>query len=211
MIRRILIPLGGVILATITLSGSVWAAQARVPASSYPAGAHIAYHPTFSNHQMDCAWGFFCEGNVPLFHYFTQDQLHRLSGWAESAASRSRGTIIAFQLFASRYDPQVGDDGTPWNVRAFQDLATTTHDHGYRPLPSAPALVPDAARGGVLAESKTSGHSELLVMACWTGSVEVEAIAMFDRHSAGAHSAALADLSRQVTVAMRRSYRVGLP
>jgi hypothetical protein len=181
------------------------AAVTRIPAGLYPAGSHVVYQPTLSNHQMDCAWGFFCEGNIPLFHYFTQDQLHRIGGWAQSASARPHGAMMAFQLFASRYDPQVSDDGTPWSERAFQDLATITHDHGYRLLSSLPAVMSDTASGGVLAESKHSGAAILVVLACWSGSVEIEAIALADRRSPAAARTALTDLTRQVTGALGRT------
>jgi hypothetical protein len=81
----------------------VQAAPLYIPATVYPPGTHIAYRPVLTNAEMDCLWGFFCEGNVPLFHFQTQDQLHRVDGWAQFAGVQRRGrTSMAFEFYDHR-------------------------------------------------------------------------------------------------------------
>jgi hypothetical protein len=190
-------------VAAALTSQDVQAAPLRIPAAIYPPSAHIAYRPALTNQDMDCVWGFFCEGNVPLFHFATQDQLHRVDGWAQFAGWRHQGKMLmAFALFASHYAPASDTGGVPWSARAFADLRVAIRAHGYAPLRHLPRLMPATDRGGSLAELESSGGSDLVVMACWTGSLEVEAIAMYDHHSLWAQRTALTDLTLQVQAAL---------
>jgi len=181
----------------------VQAASLRVPAMLYPGGAHISYQSVLSNEQMDCMWGFFCEGNVPLFHFATQDQLHRVDGWGQFAGLRRHGRmVIGFELFVSRYAPASDAEGVSWSARAFADLRAAIYAHGYITLRHLPRLVPAADSGGYLAELEPSSDYDLVVMGCWTGSLEVEGIVMYDHHSPWAQHTALTDLTLQVKAAM---------
>jgi len=153
----------------------VQAAPLRIPAASYPSGAHIASRPVLSNQQMDCLWGFFCEGNVPLFHFQTQDQLHRVDGWAQFAGVQRRGrTSMAFELFVSRYDQVPDETGTPWSERAFLDLQATIRAHGYLLDRRDADLLSAARTGGTLVAVQHVGKQDLVVMASWSGTREIE-------------------------------------
>src|SRR5436305_6416330 len=60
--------------AALTPRG-VEASSLRIPATVYPPGAHVGYHPVLTNAEMDCMWGFICEGGgPPNFHFATQDR-----------------------------------------------------------------------------------------------------------------------------------------
>ncbi len=77
----------GILIAWIVLAGTITAYPIRtyaadVPPGIYPPGTHVVHEPAISNQEMDCMWGFFCEGgHIPLFHFALQGQLHRVSGW----------------------------------------------------------------------------------------------------------------------------------
>jgi hypothetical protein len=106
--------------------------------------------------------------------------------------------IMAFALFASHYKPTTDVEGVSWSARAVADLRAALRAHGYAPLRQLPRLAPATDSGRSLAELKPSGVSGLLVMACWTGSLEVEAIAMYDPHSSWAQHTVMTDLTLQV-------------
>ena len=197
----------GAALVVAILSSTIAAnaAKPRIPASYYPAGTHITYFATLSNHRLDCMWGFFCEGQLPLFHVQTQDQLHRTSGWAQYATWRRHHEKMQFVVYGSTYAAGADSAGTPWSQAAFDDLLLATHVNGYLPLRHMPRLLPATAPGGSIAELQLSGSLDLVVMACWTGSQEVEAIVVFDHRSSSDRKMALRDLAQQVRVAIGAS------
>jgi hypothetical protein len=193
------------VAATLASTLTASAAKPRIPATSYPAGAHIAHLPSVSNHELDCSWGFFCEGNVPLFHFQTQDQLHRIGGWAMYAGWRHHRSSMQFALFASQYEAGVDADGTAWSRAAFDDLLVATHAHSYVPLRHVARLLPARVARGDIDELQRSGSKDLVVMACWSGSLEVEALVVFDHGSATARQMATHYLTQQVQAAMHTS------
>jgi len=199
---RILTMAAALVAATLASTLTASAAKPRIPATSYPAGAHIAYSPSVSNHQLDCSWGFFCEGNVPLFHFQTQDQLHRIGGWAMYAGWRHHRSSMQFALYASHYQAGVDSNRNPWNRAAFDDLLLATRAQGYVPLRHVARLLPARVAGGDMDELQRSGLKDLMVMAGWSGSLEVEAIVVFDHGSATARQMATHYLTRQVQAAM---------
>jgi hypothetical protein len=192
------------IVASLVFNGaSTGAAVTRLPTTLYPAGASISYR-TLSNHQMDCLWGFFCEGNVPLFHFYTQDQLHRVGGWAQFAGLRRHGRVVmSFELFSSRYRAGGDLDGTPFSKEAFEDLTNAIHAHGYVRLGQQPHLLPASVTGGSVAEIERLGPTELVVMASWSGTQEVESILLVDHGSASIRAAAYRYLTEQTVSASR--------
>lgn len=199
---RILTMAAALVAATLASTLPASAAKPRIPATSYPAGAHIAYLPSVSNHQLDCSWGFFCEGNVPLFHFQTQDRLHRIGGWAMYAGWRHNRSSMQFALYASHFQTGVDSDGNPWNRAAFDDLVLATHAQGYIPLRHFARLLPARVAGGDIDELQRSGSKDLIVMAGWSGSLEVEAIVVFDHGSTTARQMATHYLTLQVQAAM---------
>jgi hypothetical protein len=201
-IARISIMTAALAAATLASTLTASAAKPRIPATSYPAGAHIAYSPSVSNHQLDCTWGFFCEGNVPLFHFQMQDQLHRIGGWAQYAGWRHHRNSMQFALYASHYQTGVDSDANAWSRAAFDDLLLATHAQGYVSLRHVARLLPAQTAGGAIDELQRAGSKDLLVMACWSGSLEVEAIVVFDHGSTTARQMATHYLTQQVQAAM---------
>ena len=177
---------------------------ANLPAALYPAGTHVIYQPAITNQQMDCMWGFLCEGGyVPNFHFAIQGALHRLSGrgwfadWHHNA--------IAFELFASSYDATPDQNGTLWSARAYGDLLDAIRAQGYTTLPHAPRLLSKTGDGESSVELQRAGNATLIVIACWTGSVEIEGIVAYTRTSRLSRHMALTYLTRQVRVALHPS------
>src|SRR5579864_8204833 len=79
-----------------------------VPRTLYPARAHLTYYPSLSNAQVDCQWGFQCAGDDgyptdSLFHLQTQDELHRIGGWAQDGVVNQRKRLMLFFVFTSHY------------------------------------------------------------------------------------------------------------
>jgi hypothetical protein len=197
LVLTTLIALGGLSITTAR------AAAPRLPASLYPPGSHISYRPSLSNHQMDCLWGFFCEGHVPLFHSVPESLLNRQTGWGEFAGVRTHNHMsMAFELFASRYASGTNEDGRSWAAAARDDLTAALKGHGYRSLHSSPPLVHGQVPGGWTAVIERSEEKDLIVMAGWIERTEVEAIAMVDHASPGARTTATTLLRRQVARAL---------
>jgi len=190
----------GVVAAALAFSSAgTLAANAPLAASLYPAGAHISYRPHLSNLQMDCMWGFLCDGGVVLFHTTSESNLHRLSGWGEFASSGDDGP--SFELFASHYGSGANYDGTPWAQGAFADLALASRSHGYRPVHLSQIHLTSLDPSHVLTAQVPCGASSLLVMAWWDGTAEVEAIVAYNRKPASERHIAVTDLVRQVDIA----------
>jgi hypothetical protein len=183
----------------------VQAAPLYIPATVYPPGTHIAYRPVLTNAEMDCLWGFFCEGNVPLFHFQTQDQLHRVDGWAQFAGVQRRGrTSMAFELFVSRYDPVPDETGTLWSERAFLDLRLAIQAQDYLLDRRDADLLSAASGGGTLVAVQHLGKQDLVVMASWSGTQEIEGMAFYDHRPPTARQTAWASLARQMHLASKR-------
>src|SRR5947209_2285457 len=128
----------------------VEAAAPRVPADTYPPHSHISYVAPLSNEQMDCMWGFFCEGSIPVFHVTTERDLHRLDGWAQFAGWHHNA--MTFELFASRYSASIDDQGTSASAAAFTEFAAVLRGAGYRCLHPSIRLPVGQGSGGVLTE-----------------------------------------------------------
>ena len=145
-------------------SRGVQAAAPRLPAAIYPPGAHIGYRPALTNAEMDCLWSFFCEGNVSVFHGATQDQLHRVAGWAQFAGVQHHGrTTMAFALFVSYYDSVPDEAGIAWSKQAFLDLEAALQAHGYHRDRRNTAFLPAVPQGGTLVAMQPSGKQDLVV------------------------------------------------
>jgi hypothetical protein len=194
MDRRIIGAVLGLTVAAFTCTGAQ-AARPAVPAALYPAGAHISFRAHVSNHQLDCLWSFFCDGGIALFHTQTQDQLQRTGGWAEFGGATLDGGRMLFALFSSTYAPG-------WNEQAYEDLIVAIENQGYSPVPGLSTHL-SVADGQSMAELQPNGSFDLVVMACWTGTQEVEGLADF-APSARARHDALRYLRRQLQIALRR-------
>ena len=154
---------------------------------------------------MDCMWGFFCEGGLPNFHVRTQDELHRMDGWGQFAGIQQRGrTTMAFDLFVSRYDPVPDETGTLWSERAFLDLQAALHAQGYHLDRRGADLLPAAREGGTLVAVQHVGKQDLVVMASWSGTREIEGIAFYDHRPPAARQTAWASLALQIHLASNR-------
>jgi hypothetical protein len=201
-LTRLCLVAGSLAIATVFFSGSAQAANTRIPAAFYPTGAHIWYSASISNAQMDCQWGFFCEGPVPLFHFQTQDALHRLSGWGQSAGWHGHHRSMQFVVYSSHYPAGTNLEGLSWSRAALEDLIYATRASHYRALAQAPRLLPAAQKGQSLTELQRSGTEDLVVMACASGTQEVEGLVVFDHRSVTARRIALHDLGQQVKMAI---------
>jgi hypothetical protein len=184
------------------IAGLAHADALPIPATRYPSGTRITYFPAVSNATMDCQWGFICEGNVPLFHLQLQDQLHRITGWAQYAVWNHSHKKMQFVVYASQYAPDIDLERRPWSRAAFDDFRAAIHAQGYKPLRDEPSLLPKGGDGGTVAALQRSGPDDLIVVAAWTSSHEVEAIAVFSHRSPGARRVALTYLARQVRAAI---------
>lgn len=184
---------------------SVQAAPARLPNAVYPSGAHILYEAAVSNAAMDCLWGFLCEGSYrPLFHYHMQDELHRTGGWAQFAGVHEHGRMVmAFELFVSRYDSAPSESGISWSELAFFDLESALVGQGYALDTRNEALLPTTPTGRGLIAVQHVGREDLVVMALWSGTLEIEGIASYHRQPA-ARQTAWASLLLQVHLANQR-------
>lgn len=182
------------------------AASLGIPTRAYPQGAHIGYRPVLTNADVDCMWGFLCEGGyLPNFHLSGQNDLHRLRGWGQFAGIQHRGrTTMAFALFISRYDPIPDEAGTPWSERAFLDLQIALHAQGYVRDGHDEALLPAARSGGALVAGQYLGRQDLVVMASWSGNVEIEGIALYDHRPPAARQTARTSLALQIHLASNR-------
>jgi hypothetical protein len=193
----------GLIILSAGRPGPAHAAPARIPPSMYPTGAHITYQAAMSDETMDCMWGFFCEGGLPVFHFSTERDLHRAGGWGQFAGWHNNA--MTFELFVSHYENELNDQGSPWSAAAFADFAAALRANGYSPLRLASRIRPQATTGGVLTEIQYNGPRDLVVMARWFGSTEIEALAMFSHRSQAARHTALVDLAHQVHAAESHS------
>jgi hypothetical protein len=155
---------------------------------------------------MDCAWGFVCQDgqplvHQPLFHLRTQDDLHRLGGWAQFASGGVQGHHLLFALLASHYGPS-DPESMPWNVQAFSDFRIALTVVGYRDVERVPRLAP---KGAVANQSLQVLHSPtmtVLAMSCWTGSIEIEGTAIFHPNSVALRRVALHHLIAQMRAAV---------
>jgi len=168
----------------------------------YPPGTLISYFPAVRNVTMDCQWGFFCEGNVPLFHLHPQDQLHRISGWAQYAVWRHDHKRLQFVVYASEYADQIDLEGHPASEAAFSDFRAAIRVQHYELRRVGLPLLPEGLDGGAVVAVQRSGPDDLVAMAAWTGSREVEALTVFAHRSPTARRVALTDLSWQVWTAI---------
>ena len=175
------------------------------PVGTYPPGAHIYFPPSLTNAEMDCRWGFFCDGGVPNFHFRTQDDLHRIDGWAEFAGVRRHDRMVmAFEIFVSRYSSVSDETGAAWSERAFLDLEMALSARRYLRNERATNILRPQTTGGTLLAVQLLGKQDLVVMALWSGSLEIEAIALYDHRPSTARQTAWASLARQVHLAADR-------
>jgi hypothetical protein len=189
----------GLIVLGASQPAAANAAPARIPTRMYPTGAHVTYLPSMSDETMDCMWGFFCEGSVPIFHFSTEKDLHRTGGWGQFAGWHNHA--MTFELFVSHYDSGVNEPSTRWSAAAFADFAAALRANGYSPLLLSARIRPQVTTGGLLTEIQYNGPRDIVVMARWFGSTEIEALAMFSHRSHSARYTALADLAQQVHAA----------
>jgi hypothetical protein len=156
---------------------------------------------------MDCAWGFACRHGQPLageprFHLTFQDALHRISGWGQLARSTVLGHEMLFALFVSRYDPGA-PDGLPWNVRAFMDFRVALMDQNYQDLDPVPRLAPAGVVANQSLQELRAPADDIRAMTCWTGTIEVEGLAVYQHGSKQALHIATRYLVRQLRAAIR--------
>jgi hypothetical protein len=202
-----------VITALLGLPCSVARASGSLPLSPnlYPAHTRVSALDPLSNVEMDCDWSFDCADNQPLttapvFHLHTQDELHRLSGWAQFGDRPGKTSRMLFALYASRY--AAGDEqGLPWNVAAFSDFRAVLISDGYRDLNHFPALPPRGDVGNSSAQQMRSPNGDVLAMSCWVGSIEVEGVAVYSHQSIAQRTLAMRDLSRQIRSAVGEMLR----
>ena len=118
-----------------------------------------------------------------------------LGGWAEFAGATLDGGRMRFALFSSTYAPG-------WSKEAYEDLLVAIENQGYAAVPGLSTHLAIAA-GESMAELQPNGRFDLVVMAAWTGTHEVEGLADF-AHNAHARHDALRYLRGQMQVALNR-------
>lgn len=195
-------------MATVSIPVRALAASSASLAGLYPVHTRIIDLPHLTNVQMDCKWGFSCEGgkavrSAPIFHFQSQDDLHRLDGWARFGDRQSPAPRMLFAIFASRYSSS-SDDGLPWNVEAFSDFRGALMRSGYNDLSLArtPRLIPRGTIGNTSLQIVRSRDADVLAIACWTRSIEVEGIAVYAHGSVKQYRLALHALTRQARAAV---------
>lgn len=201
--------LGPVVFLALLPARAGAAATTPLAAPLYPAHTQLIERATVSNSQMDCEWGFACQNGEPLiqrpvFHFTTEDDLQRVSGWAQFGRVRSHGKEMLFALYASRYVDGQDAEGLPWSLRAFVDFRLATLAHGFAELNHDPALVPKGVLGNSGGQIVLSSGRDILALSCWAGSIDVEAVAIYTHGDRRARSIALRDLTGQVRLAMRQ-------
>lgn len=192
----------GFILLVSVLSNRAEAATPRIPTGMYPTRAHISYVASMSDKQMDCMWSFFCEGGIPIFHLTSEVDLHRQAGWAQFAGWHNNA--MTFELFVSRYEDSVNDQGISRSAAAFTDFSSALRMQGYRPYHRLIRIHSVQPIGSSLAEIQYNGPKDIVVVAEWFGVSEIEALTMFTHGSQSARQIALRDLALQVHAAETR-------
>lgn len=200
---RAVAALAAIAAACAVLPLSTYAAStSRIPPTEYPVQTRISTLAPLSNQQMDCTWSFACHDGQPLlqswvFHLQTQDDLHRLSGWAQFGDSRAHTHRILFAVFASHYSPDP-TDGLPWNIAAFSDFRGATLSTGYQDLDHTPRLLPTGMLGNTSVQQLRSRSQDAIAMACWVGSIEVEGLAIYTHGNKNQRRIAMRSLTRQI-------------
>ena len=139
---------------------------------------------------------------LPNFHLRTQEELNRLGGWAQFAGiQRGDRTVMAFELYVSRYGPIPHEPGKKGSKRAFLDLKLALRGQGYRLDWHAARLLPRVPDGGATTAVQYLGPQGLVVMACWSGPREIEGIALYDHRSPVARWTAWTSLTLQIRLA----------
>jgi hypothetical protein len=187
MIYKALLPLLGVVLNLSRLTAiPADAAVSPLPDGSYPTHTKVTYYASWSNHDFDCNFGWYCDQTTPMpfAHILTEDQLHRTGGWA--SWGEWKGDEVGFELYPSTYDDGIAQDGMPhpamsWNQAAAVDEQTmlvrvqTAHA-----LTTAPVVLPDGVQGGSFAYTFSTPYGHLLFLTAWWGAThEVEAAALY--------------------------------
>jgi hypothetical protein len=111
---------------------------------------------------------------------------------------------MLFAVFASHYSPDSAE-GMPWNVVAFADFREALISQRYRDLARPRGLLPKGEVGNTSAQLARSANSDVLAMACWIGSVEVEGVVIYAHGSATIHALAARALARQIAAAVKGS------
>ena len=171
----------------------------------YPARTRISVLAPLSNQQMDCNWGFACHNGQALlqswiFHLRTQDDLHRLSGWAQFGDVRPLARRMLFAVFASHYSLDASN-GLPWNIAAFSDFRGATMSMRYQELEHTPPFLPKGILGNTSVQQLRSNSIDILAMACWAGSIEVEGIAIYTHGETHQERIAMQSLTGQMRAA----------
>lgn len=69
------------------------------------------------------------------------------------------------------------------------------------PLNRVPRMVPHGAIGNISLQMARSLDGDLVAMACWTGSIEIEGTVVYVHGSKAAQRIAVRDLARQIRAA----------
>lgn len=151
-----------------------------VPASYFPAGSWIDFHPAVTNADMDRWWGRDANGN-PMMHVLSEDLLARQSGWLESSFRRVGNGYVYFALFRSEYGSL--PDGSLGNTAAFKDWRSGVSDINGLPLArTQPAgILPSGTAGQAETRVLTTanGGPSVTIAAWWGTTHEVEALGIF--------------------------------
>jgi hypothetical protein len=168
-------------LAAVLAAGAVPASAATppVPSSDYPPTTHLRYFPDWTNRQFDCNFGWECDAGVPFLHTRTEDQLHRVGGWA--MWGEWHGDVMGFELYSSTYDPGAAAESTPWSEYAAEDEHGTLMalNQGLEAI-TVPAVLPCNTPGRTFAVWVNNGAWHVLfITVAWGGTKEIESAALY--------------------------------
>lgn len=206
IVRTALLGLAAGAIALLPLRAHA-AATTPLAAGLYPAHTSLSVIAPLSNMRMDCSWAFICQdghplADQPLFHLTSEDDLHRVSGWAQFGQVHTGHGTMLFALYASRHADGQDAEGLPWSLRAFVDFRLTTLAHGFGELNHDPILIPEGVLGNSGAQLDRGSKQDILALAAWTGTVEVEAVAVYPHGDRTMRAIAVRDLTNQVRSAV---------
>lgn len=146
--------------------------------SDYPPHTQLTYFPTWTNEQFDCNFGWFCEINLPFLHLSTEDELHRVAGWA--VWGEWRNDRMGFELYSSVYSDQPAPDGIAWNRHAATDERVALGLQQARAAKTVASVLPPGVQGEVFAASLNRPYWHVLFLTAWWGPThEIEAAVLY--------------------------------
>lgn len=150
-----------------------------IPQSDYPPSTRVEYFPNWTNKQFDCNFGWNCESETPFLHAWTEDAMHRRSGWA--MWGHWHDDVMGFELYSSVYTPGPSTDTVSWNHFAARDeLVALKALNKAKDAKTIPAMLPCGVNGKTFAEYVDKRGWHVFFLTVWWGPYrEIEAAALY--------------------------------